>query len=95
MSMIPEVMIREKLIRRVGGVVDSRPTRPLREDKCLLPWVEVLSQNINGTRSEDGGDLMFASIYLKQRANYLAVMKTLRASLEPSLEIALEVSFSG
>ena len=61
----------------------------------MLPWVEVLSQNINGTRSEDGGDLMFASIYLKQRANYLAVMKTLRAGLEPSLEIALEVSFLG
>ena len=67
----------------------------VREDKRMLPWVEVLSQNINGTRSEDGGDLMFASIYLKQRANYLAVMKTLRASLEPSLEIALEDSFSG
>ena len=55
--MIPEVMIREKLIRRVGGVVNLQPTRPLREDKCRLAWAEVLSQNIYGTREEDGGDL--------------------------------------
>ena len=74
MSMIPEVMIREKLIRRVGGVVDSRPTRPLRENKCLLAWVEVLSQNIYGTRAEDGGGLKFALIYYKH---------SLRAGSEP------------
>ena len=42
MSMIPEVMIREKLIRRVGGVVDSRPTRPLREDKCRYNIIKKL-----------------------------------------------------
>jgi len=83
MSMIPEVMIREKLIRRVGGVVNSRLTRPLREDKCLLAWVEVLSQIIYGTRAEDGGDLKFALIYLKQRASSLAVKLSLRAGSEP------------
>ena len=83
MSMIPEVMIREKLIRRVGGVVDSRPTRPLRENKCLLAWVEVLSQNIYGTRAEDGGDLKFALIYYKQRARSPAVKLSLRAGSEP------------
>ena len=60
MSMIPEVMIRENLIRRAGGVEDSRPTMPLREDKCLLAWVEDFSQIIYGTRAEDGGDLKFA-----------------------------------
>ena len=83
MSMIPEVMIREKLIRRVGGVVDSRPTRPPREDKCLLAWVEVLSQIIYGTRAEDGGDLKFALIYYKQRARSPAVKLSLRAGSEP------------
>ena len=83
MSMIPELMFREKLIRRVGGVVDSRPTRPLRENKCLLAWVEVLSQNIYGTRAEDGGDLKFALIYCKQRARSPAVKLSLRAGSEP------------
>ena len=83
MSMIPELMFREKLIRRVGGVVDSRPTRPLRENKCLLAWVEVLSQNIYGTRAEDGGDLKFALIYYKQRARSPAVKLSLRAGSEP------------
>ena len=83
MSMIPELMFREKLIRRVGGVVDSRPTRPLREDKCLLAWVEVLSQILFGTRAEDGGDLKFALIYYKQRARSPAVKLSLRAGSEP------------
>ena len=86
MSMIPEIMIREKLIiRRVGGVVDSRPTRPPRENRCLLAWVEVVSQNIYGTRVEDGGDLIFALIYYNQRANYPAVNSSLRAGSEPRL----------
>ena len=83
MSMIPELMFREKLIRRVGGVVDSRPTRPLREDKCLLAWAEALSQISFGTRAEDGGDLKFALIYYKQRARSPAVKLSLRAGSEP------------
>ena len=45
----------------------------------MLPWVEVLSQNIKGTRVEDGGDPVFALIYYEQRANYLAVNNSLRA----------------
>jgi hypothetical protein len=65
----------------------SRPTRPLPvrepEDKCLLAWVEVLSQIVYGTRAEDGGDLKFALIYLKQRASSLAVKLSLRAGSEP------------
>jgi len=36
----------------------------------MLPRAEVLSQNINlrinGARADDGGDLVFASIYFKE-----------------------------
>ena len=47
--------------------------------------VGKLSQNIYGTRAEDGGDLKFALIYYKQRASYLAVKDSLRAGSEPRL----------
>ena len=69
--------------KRVWCMVDSRPTVPVRESKCMLPWVEVLSQNIKGTRVEDGGDLVFALIYYEQRASYLAVNNFLRAGYAP------------
>ena len=69
--------------KRVWCMVDSRPTVPVRKNKCMLPWVEVLSQNIKGTRVEDGGDLVFALIYYEQRASYLAVNNFLRAGYAP------------
>ena len=69
--------------KRVWCMVDSRPTVPVRENKCMLPRVDFLSQNIYGTRVEDGGDLMFALIYYEQRASYLAGNNSLRAGYGP------------
>ena len=77
-------------------MVASRPTVPTRENKCLLGWAEVLAQNMNGARAEDGRDLTAAAVFLRKRGSYIAgVSETHRVGFEPLLEIVPGINFTG
>ena len=76
-------------------MVASRPTVPTRENKCLLGWAEVLAQNMNGARAEDGRDLTAAAVFLRKRGSYIAgVSETHRVGFEPLLEIVPGINLS-